>query len=75
MQVALSGIGPKGGICDRIFAGAACCLSRENAREFRWLAEVGLSPLEDVGALEQVGFVMKGGVVVRGPAAAAEERR
>jgi imidazolonepropionase-like amidohydrolase len=33
------------------------------------------NPLEDVGALEQVGFVMKGGVVVRGPASAAEQER
>ncbi len=84
-----------------------------NAREFRALAEIGLSPLEalrsatihaaellgwsdrvgalepglladaiavwgdplrDVAALERVGFVMKGGTVVRDPALAGENR-
>ena len=33
------------------------------------------NPLEDVGALEQVGFVMKGGVVVRSPASAPVQQR
>ena len=86
----------------------------QNARELRSLVEVGLSPLEalraatigaaellgwsdrvgvlepgfladavavrgnpleDVGALEQVGFVMKGGVVVRSPASAPVQQR